>query len=95
MLEFSEADNSAEARTERLYWFLRNLGLVVNPIMEDGRWCALHVAVVLPAEQSGTEPAKSSTQARVVPPVQRPQVALTVGTAQGCGDGVVDFPSPR
>ena len=49
MLDENSADMTPEARTERLYWFLRNMGFVVEPEMKDGRWCALRVAVELPA----------------------------------------------
>ena len=90
MIDDPELDMSPEARTERLYWFLRNLGLVVEPELKEGRWCALRVAV-----NSTSYPAKKPAKAGIVVPVEGSQVGRTIGTAKDCGLGVINFPSPR
>lgn len=90
MVDVLGSDMSPEARTERLYWFLRNLGLAVEPEMEDGRWCALRVAV-----NSAAQAAEGASKATVHAPVEGAQVVGTVPATQNRRDGVVDFPAVR
>lgn len=53
MIHGTIAEMSPEARTERLYWFLRNMGLIVEPEMQDGQWRALRVSVFHPVTIGG------------------------------------------
>ncbi len=80
--DLAAVDNSPAARTERLYWFLRNMGLCVSPIFNGETLTALQVAC-----------ADSSTESSIVSPMEGAQVGEAVGTAKGSGFNVVDFPS--
>jgi hypothetical protein len=86
-----ETDNSTEARTERLYWFLRNMGLSVIPVMQDGRWRELRVSVESAFVE---ESAECAAEASVVPPVKGAKVAEPIEPAQCNGMVVIDFPTP-
>ena len=88
MLDGANDDMSPEARTERLYWFLLNMGLVVEPEMKEGHWCALRVAV-----NSATQSAQESSSTGVVAPVEGAEIRRTIAPAQNGGDGVVNFPA--
>ena len=88
MLDENSADMTPEARTERLYWFLRNMGLVVEPEMKDGRWCALRVAVELPALA-----AQVSSEASIDVPMKCPKIRENIFASECNRDDVIDFPS--
>ena len=88
MIDPTGADNSPEARIERLYWFLRNMGLVVNPVLRDGRWHALHVAV-----ESAPAATQQTAETGVVAPVEGAEIGEGITTAQDGGCSVVDFPT--
>ena len=78
-------DNGVPARTERLYWFLRNMGLVVKPMFTDSQMSALLV--------SCEEVAKGAAQGGVVAPMEGPEIGGRVGSTKSRGLNVVDFPT--
>lgn len=77
-----------ETRTERLYEFLKNMGLFVSPIFVDGEIDSLHVAVDLPRY-----PAQGTTEAGVVAPVEGAKVGEEIEASEDRGESVVDFPT--
>lgn len=82
------------SRNRRLYETLKGMGLYVSPIPEADdptRIKEMIVAADLPIQQA----AEQSAQPSVVLAVQGPEVADVVGTAEGRGVNVVNFPAVR
>ncbi len=87
MFDATSADMSPEARTERLCWFLRNTGHIVEPEMKDGHWCALRVVL-----NSAAQAAQESSEAGVHTPVEGTQIGMGIGAPTRHGKNVIDLP---
>jgi hypothetical protein len=84
------------SRNERLYQNLLSMGLVVDPIYEDGDPAKINYLVVSVDLPKTHQAAEDPATAGVGGAMKRPQVAEVVGAAKGSGDGVViDLPSKR